>query len=253
VENTFLVEQKPTPWGFWATVGFSCCISLAYVLITIPIVVVAIIVAHNHDPKFDMRQFTETIESNDLFLSIATCLTAPAVIGLAIFFAKLRKNITVKEYLCLRRVRFRELIKWCLLVLLLAAGSDTISYFLHQPIVPEFMINAYKNAYFVPLLLAVLIIIAPLSEEIFFRGFLFKGIEYSKLGAAGAIILTSLTWAVIHTQYDVYGVTNIFIGGLLLGIARFKTQSIYLPITMHALMNLVATAELLIYLALKGG
>jgi membrane protease YdiL (CAAX protease family) len=87
------------------------------------------------------------------------------------------------------------------------------------------------------------VVLAPLNEELFFRGFLFAGISRSRLGGAGAILLTALLWAVIHIQYDWYGVSNIFVIGLLLGYARWKTDSIVPPILMHGLMNLLTTIQ----------
>ena len=62
-------------------------------------------------------------------------------------------------------------------------------------------------------------------------------------GGWGAILLTSTLWSVIHVQYDLYGVANIFAAGLLLGYARLKTNSILPTILMHALMNLAATIQ----------
>jgi len=86
---------------------------------------------------------------------------------------------------------------------------------------------------------------APLGEETLFRGFFFQGLLRSRLGAPGAIALSSLFWALIHVQYDAYGIATIFVTGLFLGYARLKTQSLYVPIFLHSLNNLGATLELL--------
>ena len=83
-------------------------------------------------------------------------------------------------------------------------------------------------------------------EEIFFRGFLFQGIRYSRLGPIGAIGITSFFWAAIHLQYDIYGIATIFALGILFGIARLKTGSIHLLMVMHSLASLVATIEMVL-------
>lgn len=241
-------EQKPTPWGFWPTVGFSCIIAVVYILIIIIVVAAFAVPAIIMNPDLDIPQFADGLVSNGLFLAISTCVTAPFTIGLAVLFAKIRKAITIKEYLCLHRTGWKELCKWSLILLLFVGCYDTLTFFLRRPIVPEFMFSAYKSARFIPLLWLVLVLIAPLSEEIFFRGFLFKGIQNSRIGAAGAVIITSLAWSAIHTQYDAYGIASIFVGGLLLGFARLKSNSIYPPIVMHALQNIIATIEVVIYL-----
>jgi membrane protease YdiL (CAAX protease family) len=72
------------------------------------------------------------------------------------------------------------------------------------------------------------------------------------LGGAGAIVLTALVWAVIHRQYDWYGVATVFAAGLLLGFARLRTNSIYSCLLMHALMNLIATIEVVVVIRMAG-
>jgi hypothetical protein len=105
------------------------------------------------------------------------------------------------------------------------------------------MVDAYKTASSLPILLLAIIVVAPIFEEIFFRGFLFQGIRYSRLGPMGAVGITSFFWAIIHLQYDIYGITTVFALGILFGIARLKTDSIHLLMVMHSLAGLVATVE----------
>jgi hypothetical protein len=84
---------------------------------------------------------------------------------------------------------------------------------------------------------------APLFEELFFRGFLFRGLCGSALGAAGAIVVTAALWALIHVQYDGYEIASIFAFGLVLGIARHRSGSTWTPIGMHALLNFIAMTQ----------
>ena len=84
---------------------------------------------------------------------------------------------------------------------------------------------------------------APLSEEYLFRGFLFAGWSRSKLGVTGTILLTSALWAAVHTQYDAYYVAAVFAFGVLAGIARHRTGSLWVPILIHAVVNLVIAIE----------
>lgn len=64
-------------------------------------------------------------------------------------------------------------------------------------------------------------------------------------------LLTAALWAMIHLQYDAYGIATIFFGGLLVGTACLKTGSVLLCVVMHAMMNLVATIEVAVYLSEK--
>jgi hypothetical protein len=114
------------------------------------------------------------------------------------------------------------------------------------------MVEAYRTAPSLPALLFAIVVVAPIFEEIFFRGFLFQGIRYSRLGPIGAIGITSFFWAIIHLQYGIYGIATVFALGLLFGIARLKTDSIHLLMVMHSLVGIVATMETALYVHFKG-
>jgi len=253
VEKQDQGKQEPRPWGFWATIGFSLVIGAVYIFVQGIVVVPFVVAAKIRDPSVDIESLAQSLGSNGFCLALATCVSAPFFIGLTVLFAKIRRPMTVAEYLCLRTVGWKELAKWSAALLLFVVCHDTLMFLADRPIVPEFMLTVYKTAYFTPLLWLAMVIVAPLSEETFFRGFLFKGIEYSRLGAVGAVILTSLAWAIMHLQYDVYGIFGLFVGGLLVGYARLKSGSLYVPIAMHALQNLIATVEVVIVLQVASG
>jgi len=241
-------DEAAGPWGFWPTVGFSAIIGIVFFIIQVVIIAAVTIAALFRDPKLDINQLADSLLMNGLLQTIVICAVAPFTIGLALLFAKIRKRITIKQYFGFYNPGWKHILKWCLVAVLFAGCFDTLTFFINRRVVPEFMVSVYTTVYFTPLLWFAFIIVAPLTEEIFFRGFLFEGIRNSKLGPAGAIVITSLAWSAMHTQYDVYGMGSIFLGGLLLGFARIKSNSIYPPIVMHALQNVIAMIEVVIYL-----
>jgi hypothetical protein len=85
-------------------------------------------------------------------------------------------------------------------------------------------------------------VLAPIGEEIVFRGFLFRVLADSRLGVAGAVMLTSLVWASLHTDKSWEGMAATFFTGLVWGWLRWRTQSTLATITVHFLNNLVAAA-----------
>ena len=87
------------------------------------------------------------------------------------------------------------------------------------------------------------IVAAPVFEETFFRGFLLPGFRHSAVGTPGAIVITSLSWTALHVQYDAYSLVTLFVLGIVLGLARVLTGSVYTTIGMHAVNNLIATLE----------
>jgi uncharacterized protein len=117
-----------------------------------------------------------------------------------------------------------------------------------KPVVSEFIINAYTTAYYIPLFLLAVVVAAPLSEEFLFRGFLFKGIERSRIGGVGTILISSLGWSALHIQYDLYEMGTVLALGLFLGLTRLKSNSIYLPVVLHSIWSLIAMVQTTFFL-----
>jgi membrane protease YdiL (CAAX protease family) len=168
-------------------------------------------------------------------------------VGLAGLCAWLRRGIRVRDYLALRPVRPRQLSRWVLAALGFGLASDLVSTLLNQPIVPEVMADAYRTAGSPALLWAAMVLCAPVGEEIFFRGFLFRGWLDSRLGAWGTVLLTASLWSAVHQQYDAYGIATVFAAGLLFGYARLRTGSLYPVVAMHAVLNAVAMIQTVIH------
>jgi uncharacterized protein len=80
------------------------------------------------------------------------------------------------------------------------------------------------------------VVVAPIAEEMLFRGFLFRGWAASRLGVAGTIALTSLLFAALH-WYSAMGVAFCFCAGLLSGWLRWRLGSLTAPILIHMLNN----------------
>lgn len=60
------------------------------------------------------------------------------------------------------------------------------------------------------------------------------------MGAGPAIIATAVGWALLHYSYTWTVIGVIIVDGLILGLARLRTRSVFPPIVMHALYNLYA-------------
>lgn len=82
-------------------------------------------------------------------------------------------------------------------------------------------------------------IFGPIAEELVFRGYLFGQLK-ERAGIAATIAITSLGWALLHVDYSWWVIAIIAVDGLMLGLARWRTGSVYVPIVMHVLYNLYA-------------
>ena len=87
------------------------------------------------------------------------------------------------------------------------------------------------------LLAVAMVIIAPIYEEVIFRGFIWTGLSQSKLGVWGASVLTSVIFALIHFQYGWVELVSIVLLAMLFSYARYISGSLYLPIVLHILNN----------------
>jgi membrane protease YdiL (CAAX protease family) len=88
------------------------------------------------------------------------------------------------------------------------------------------------------------LVLAPFVEETFFRGFLLRGISQSRLGEIGAVMVTAILWALLHTDRTWIGVIGIVIFGLLLGFVRVRTRSTAVPMGIHLVYNFVGSMGL---------
>jgi len=166
---------------------------------------------------------------------------------------KLKRGSKLSDYLGLIFPNLRQLFFWLVALIAFIGISDGISVLLGKPTTPEFMVKAYSSLAPPWILWLALLVAAPLFEELFFRGFLIKGLSASVLRWYGAVIISSVMWAAIHIQYDLYGMATILVLGFILGTARIKSGSTILTMLLHAFTNLVATAEVIIYLRNLGG
>lgn len=91
-------------------------------------------------------------------------------------------------------------------------------------------------------LLAAAAIAAPFCEEIFFRSFIFVGM-LKRMPLWPSVILSALIFGVAHA--DIGSFTPLVIIGLALAWARWRSNSIWPGIVIHAINNTAAAAVLL--------
>ncbi len=234
-------------WGSWATAGFGIAVASAFILIQILIILAFVAVNLNADPQIDMVLLIESISKNGFALAICTYATTIICTSLILLIIKFRKGATIAEYLAFRPVTPKTLLGIFALTIGCIILSDGLTLFLGKSIVPQFMVDAYRTCAYPTIFFISLVLAAPAFEEIFFRGFLLEGFRQSRIGNIGAVGLTALVWSSIHLQYGAYEIVTIFICGIILGVVRIKTGSLWSTLFMHVIWNLVATIETVLY------
>jgi membrane protease YdiL (CAAX protease family) len=250
--TTLLKEEESNnlkPWGFWATIAFSL---IAFVVMSLIQGIVLVIYAAQQGTKFDLndKKFTESINNYALdgdLLGLAEIPSATVGVLLILWFASLRKSITVKQYLHLYWPRIGSILKWLGIMFLVMIGMQVVMVSLGVE-TPSFMTDVYGSTENKWLLWVAVVIGAPFFEEFLFRGFLFEGLRHSfskitnsAIGTTLTVLITSGIWAVIHMQYGWIEILSIFAIGIAFALARLKTGSLYVPIAMHMMMNFFAS------------
>jgi membrane protease YdiL (CAAX protease family) len=96
------------------------------------------------------------------------------------------------------------------------------------------MIRAAKNPLLRGYLLVLAVGLAPVFEEVFFRGFMYPAIK-QRLGVAGGLAVVSILFASIHLNLNAF--VPVAVLGAMLGLAYEITGTILVPIIVHALFN----------------
>jgi len=174
--------------------------------------------------------------------TVTTLASAPIGIALLLGFARLRQRISLRDDLGLRLPTARQTLGALALLAVFNVSYDQLTRLLHRPLVPDFMVSAYRTAHGLPGLYLAVVVAAPVFEELLFRGFLLPGL-LPALGAVLAALLSSVAFALPHLQYDLFDMTSVFVLGLLFAGVRLTTGSTLLTILLHAITNLIATLQ----------
>lgn len=232
--------------GPWMTLFFSFVTLVVFALLQVAVFLGFVVVHYAGDPAFDLNSFVAEVMYDGFVLSVSTVVTATLCTGLILLYVRYGSRSTIKEYLALKPVAWKTVGTWFAVMALFVPLSDGLTYLLDRPITPDFMVRTYATAGFLPLFLLALVVLGPLFEEVLFRGFMFAGLRHSRVGKPGAIVVTAALWAAIHLQYDLYGIATIFAMGVLLGVVRQKSESLYLPFGLHAVVNLLAVTQVVL-------
>lgn len=190
------------------------------------------------DPEQPIR--IEDIGSNGSALTIAFLVSTPIVLGFIAFAVRLAR-VDFADYLALNWPRWRDIGigVGLLAIVLLIAGTAEQWFGVDEP---AFLFDTYataRSAGMLPLMFLAFAILAPLQEEILFRGFLYRGLAPA-LGPAATIALLSAVWAVLHVQYASFFVVEIFALGLVFGWLRWFSGSTLATLFLHAANNSLA-------------
>jgi CAAX protease family protein len=139
-----------------------------------------------------------------------------------------QKGASATDYLGLTLPRKSGVVASILVVVIFILVGNGITWLLGRNIVTDLQLNIYRTASaagYPPWLWLAVVVGPPTGEETLFRGFLFRGWHRTSPDAWLAIFVTALLWGIIHPQYDLYFIAQVFAYGLVLGWFRWVTGS----------------------------
>jgi len=240
-----LIEPARPPlriFGFWGTALWGFAVFAAMFLGQIA--VVAFFVLRQGGPV-DLGSAIQVIAGSGLAIALSVIGGLPTVL-IALWVAIRMTSTSFTDYLSLHLASWREFAIGAGGLVLIVVGWDVVSHATGRDLAPDFMVDVLKSArndHAVWLLIPAFCAAAPISEELFARGFLYRGWSESFLGVAGAIVLSSLVWTGLHMQYDWYFFGEIFSLGLWFGYLRYRSHSTWLTIVLHGLNNFGAVVQ----------
>jgi membrane protease YdiL (CAAX protease family) len=225
-------------WGPWATLFWSAGCGILMVASQTAGAIAFLVWWRSVHPEQPIK--IEDIGSNGSALTVAFLVSVPLVLGFIALAVRLAR-IDFADYLGLHWPGWRDIgIGVALLAtVLLVAGTTEQLLGVNEP---SFLFDTYgtaQSAGMLPLMFLAFVILAPLQEEILFRGFLYRGLAPA-LGPAATITLLSGVWAVLHVQYNWFFMVEIFALGLAFGWLRWFSGSTLLTILLHTSNNCLA-------------
>jgi len=94
------------------------------------------------------------------------------------------------------------------------------------------VIRDWQSALFI---IGVVALLAPLAEELIFRGFLQRILEHRLRDVTRAVLISALIFAIIH--FNPWWVIQIYLIGLFMGYFAWRSNSVWPGFILHALNN----------------
>ncbi|MED1565239.1 CPBP family intramembrane glutamic endopeptidase [Bacillus paramycoides] len=128
--------------------------------------------------------------------------------------------------------------------MIFSVGISHIQFYILAHTLPNFLVSMLEdgnvintsNIYMVIFSFISACNLAPIMEEVIFRGFFLQRMAY-KWGIKRAVIISSLIFGLGH--FDVIGA---FMFGVIMCLLYIKTKNIWTNIAVHAVNNLIATS-----------
>ena len=237
------ISRPPRVWRFWGTALWGLFIFAAMFIGQVaPMLAIVIWKAG----KIDLAEAVN-VAGDGRALALTVISGLPAVLA-AIWLPVHLSRTPFKEYLALRWTTWQNVVIGIAAMIVVVEGWDLLSKATGHEVTAGFMGDILKSATADGVLwLAVLAfaVVAPLTEELLARGFLYRGWSESFLRVPARS--SCRRWSGPRCTCNTICFSSArFFDRIVLGYIRYRSQSIWLTTLLHGLNNLAALIQTIV-------
>jgi len=156
-----------------------------------------------------------------------------------------QKRLNTKDLCIQAPVSYRQFFAWWGLFLLFIISTELTLF-------KTGMLEVTRWSHIFPssiIRILGILILAPISEELLFRGLFIQKLTQWKFNKHSAVLMQAMIFVLLHsfayerTLSSNIGIAQGFLDACIYAYARFNTQSIFTSIAMHSTGNLIAVLE----------
>lgn len=189
-----------------------------------------------------------------IFFFLAAVIQTGLLVGLSWYFAINKHHHSQNDLGFIPNGFYEGMpqgIRWgiFLFIIVMLLGMVVTKFYPVEPELQDFAKIILGAEKWWELLLPIImgVILAPIGEEVYFRGFLYPTLR-ARFGVMGGILLTALFFSAMH--FDLYRLIPIAVGGAGLTYLYERTGNLWTNIIAHGVWN--AIMIVLIFLAYRG-
>lgn len=243
--DTTGIRSGAIPYGVFGLIVSTALIIAGAGILLIAVIIGADIVggkffqsAMDRLSAYDLKLLANAPVTLQRYFYIVLIVVFLLVLPPLLLAARIRGGTGWRDLLALRS-SLRELDRKWLMIFVAA----TPVYILGTGLLVKALFPEFKTWFFVPselqgLVLSIIgvIIVAPVVEELLFRGWIYSSLRTS-FRASTAIVITTVLFAAVHSDGGLIYPALVLVPGVMLALVREWTGSVQVCIAAHAMFN----------------
>ena len=222
----------------------------AELVINFIVVIISFYLLQKKSTNQEYRTDVKLLENNYSLITIPACSIFffensmyYLIVLCALFFvdnSKIRKSENIHFLKKMNSSIKRLILIWPLLLLISFFTNQFFNEFREQDLVSK--VRELRISYELLNIVVLAVIISPVLEEIFFRRLMYRSLK-KNFGVLMAGIITSFLFALVHL--NLYAFPVLFVLSIILIIIYEKDNTIFSPMLLHSIFNLVMIISIL--------